>query len=188
MVDALLVAQVLRWHDAERLDVPPLGGRGSCRPCAGWRDLPAGPATAIRWNGSSSSTAAASSAGPPAELPDPVACRVGHESRVELQVGSGTHRLEQLQTVEERPDWRPGKATRALTSSKFALDTVETAEHIRQRLDSSSPPASLSRRCLEQDGVVRPGRWLRSLRDVGLVQRQADRWALPPDGGILLPS
>ena len=59
-----------------------------------------------------------------------------------------------------------------------------TAEHIRQRLDSSFAPGQLEA-LLEQDGVVRPGRWLRSLRDVGLVQRQADRWALPPDGGIL---
>jgi hypothetical protein len=92
--------------------------------------------------------------------------------------------LEQLQTVEERQDWRPGKATWALTSSKFAFDTVETAEHIRQRLSSPIAVGRLEA-MLEQEGIARPGRWLRSLRDVGLIQRQADRWVLSPDGGVL---
>jgi hypothetical protein len=119
-----------------------------------------------------------------AQPPGPVARKIEHECREDSWRWLRYALIEQLQTVKEQRDWRPSKATWALSSSKFAFDTVETAEHIRQRLDRPVPAGQLEA-MLEQDGILRPSRWLRSLRDVGLVQRQKDRWALPPDGGTL---
>jgi hypothetical protein len=92
--------------------------------------------------------------------------------------------VEQLQTVGERPDWRAGRAVWTLTGSKFASDTVATAEQIRRRLARPVAAGQLEA-SLRREGIARPGRWLRVLRDVGLVQRHGDQWLSNPDAGEL---
>lgn len=185
VVDALLVAQLLRWHDAERLEIPSPWREGLLLPMRrvvlrlARRPGQRYPVERLiqqhrrRFIGRTG-----------AEPLDPRLRKVEHESRVDAWRWVRYALVEQLQTVEERQDWRPGKATWALTSSKFAFDTVETAEHIRQRLGSPVAAGRLEA-MLEQEGIARPSRWLRSLRDVGLIERQADRWVLSPAGGGL---
>ena len=118
-----------------------------------------------------------------AEPPDPVARRVGHENRVESWRWVKVRTARTAANGRGAADWRPDKATWALTSSSSPSTRWNGRAH-PPAAGQLLAPGQLEA-LLEQDGVVRPGRWLRSLRDVGLVQRQADRWALPPDGGIL---
>lgn len=185
-LDALLVAQLLRWHDAERLEVPHPWREGLLLPMrrvvlrlAARPDLSA-PLERLITQHRRRFIGRPGGVGPPGGS----LRRVEHESRVESWRWVRSALVEQLQTVGERPDWRAGRAVWTLTGSKFASDTVATAEQIRRRLARPVAAGQLEA-SLRREGIARPGRWLRVLRDVGLVQRHGDQWLSNPDAGEL---
>lgn len=187
-VDALLAAQFLRWHNADRLEVPSTWREGLLLPMrrvvlrlARRPDLTY-PLDKLaqqhrrRFLGRPGR----------AESLDPRFSRIEHESRIESWRWVRRALLEHLQTVEERPNWRVGGATWTLTSSNFASATVETSRRILRRLGGAALAGRLEADLEHHDGIARPGRWLRCLRDVGLVRRQDDRWE-PAGGELHLP-
>jgi hypothetical protein len=190
VLDALLVAQLLRWHDPGRLEVPAPWREGLLLPMrrvvlrlARRRDLTYPLDKLIRQHNRRFLGRPAAAAPGDAELR-----RVEYESRVDSWRWVRWALLDQLREVEERTNWRPGGATWTLVGSRFAKDAVATTECIRRELEEPVPVGRLET-ALEQDkGIVRPGRWLRCLRDVGLVTRRAGHWELvDPDDELHLP-
>jgi hypothetical protein len=177
-VDALLVAQLVRWHDRDRLEVPPSWREGLLLPMrrvvlrlAQQADLSWSLAKLVqqhrrRFIG----PAAATTADPRRHR------RVEHESRVDSWRWVRWALLQHLGAVEEQPDWRARGSRWVLIDSEFAADTVETARQLQRRLADPVAAGHFEAE-LEREGVVvRANRWLRCLRDVGLVQRRAGRW------------
>lgn len=186
LLEALLAAQLLRWHDRERLEVPHPWREGLLLPMrrvvlrlAARPDLSA-PLERLVHQHRRRCIGRPGGLGPPGGH----LRRVEHESRVESWRWVRSALVEQLQTVVERPDWTARRAVWTLTGSKFASDTVATAEQIRRRLARPVATGQLEA-ALRQEGIARPGRWLRVLRDVGLVRRQGDRWLSSPEAGEL---
>jgi hypothetical protein len=101
---------------------------------------------------------------------------VEHESRAESWRRVRWALLEELGAVRERPDWPAGGASWTLLGAPFATATVRTAELIRGRLAGGAVASEVEAELEREDGIVRPGRWLRCLRDVGLARRRGDRW------------
>jgi len=188
-VDALLAAQLVRWHDRDRLEVPPGWREGLLLPMrrvvlrlARQADLSWPLAKLVqqhrrRFIG----PAAATTADPRRHR------RVEHESRVDSWRWVRWALLEHLGTVEERPDWRAGGSRWTLTDSEFAADTVETARQLQRRLADPFAAGRFEAELERQGVVARPGRWLRCLRDVGLVRRRGGRWEWTQDAELHPP-
>jgi len=179
-VDALLVAELLRWHDTDRLEVPSSWREGLLLPTrrvllrlACQRDLTYPLDKLVQQHRRRFIR-------PPDETPAVAPDhhrRVEHESRVESWRWVRHAALERLAAVEERPGWRSGGPTWTLTGSKLADGTVRTAQRIWSRLEIPVPASRLEAELEGQEGgVVRAGRWLRCLRDVGVVRRRGDYW------------
>jgi hypothetical protein len=188
-VDALLVAQLLRWFDANRLEVPSSWREGLLLPMrrvvlrlARQPNLTY-PLSKLVEQHRRRFLSLADAPAPDQRLHR----RVEHESRVESWRWVRWALLEHLDTVEEQPDWRSRGALWTLTGSKFAADTVETAQRIRRRLAGPVGTGRLETELEQQEGIMRPSRWLRCLRDVGLVRRQGDGWAWEQGGELHLP-
>jgi hypothetical protein len=185
-LDALLVAQLLRWHDAERLEVPPGWREGLLLPMrrvvlrlASQPDLTQPLARLQQLH----RRRFLSRPAPPGAAPPG---RVEHESREESWRRVRWALLEQLGAVRELPGWTAGGASWTLLGVPFAAATVETAERIRARLAGGAVAGQVEAE-LERRDVVRPSRWLRCLRDVGLVVRRGDRWGWAAGGNLHLP-
>jgi IS5 family transposase len=116
---------------------------------------------------------------------DPALSRqVEYESRVESWRWVRCALLEHMGAVVEQTDWRSPGARWTLAESKFAADTVETAQRIRRRLAAPAAAGQLEAELERLEGVARPSRWLRCLRDVGLVSRHGGRWAWERNGEL----
>lgn len=188
VLDALLVGQLLRWHEPNRLEVP-----------SSWREgllLPAR-RTLLRLARQSDLTQ------PLDRLerrhrrrflgPDPsVAAVSGLEA-----ASSGDswrwvkHALrDRLRAVVEKTERRtgrpPGRANWTLTHGPFVLETIGTAERIRGLLDAPLKLSELEAR-MEGPPVWRLSRWLRCLRDAGLVYERNGRWANATAATLYLP-
>lgn len=177
VVDALLVAQFLRWHDRDRLEVPPSWREGLLLPMrrvvlrlARQADRSWPLARLVQQH-------RRRFIGPGAVTTDPKhQPRVEYESRVDSWRWVRWALLEHLGTVEEQPDWRAGGSRWILTDSEFAADTIETAGQLQRRLSDPVAVGRLEAELEHQGVVARPSRWLRCLRDVGLVRRRGGRW------------
>ena len=187
-VDALLVAQLVRWHDADHLEVPSSWREGLLLPMrravlrlARQPDLTYSLAKLSQQH----RRRFLARPGEQAAFDARHHRRVEYESRVDSWRWVRWALLEHLRVVDERTDWVRGGATWTLTKSTFASDTVETAQRIRMRLARPVAAARLEAELGRREGVARPSRWLRCLRDVGLVRRRDDRWELDPGGGDL---
>lgn len=177
-VDALLVARLVRWHDRDRLEVPPGWREGLLLPMrrvilrlARQSDLSWPLAKLVQQHRRRFIGPAAATAVDPERHR-----RVEHESRVDSWRWVRWALLQHLGTVEERPDYRAGGARWTLTDSEFAADTVETARRLRRHLADPMAAGQLEAELEHQGVVTRPSRWLRCLRDVGLVRRRGGRW------------
>jgi hypothetical protein len=188
VLDALLVAQLLRWHDPERLEVP-----------SSWREgllLPARRAV-LRLARQPNLTH------PLDRLerrhrrrflrPHPAATDVPgleHASRADSWRWVRHALRDRLGVVAEKTERRAGRpsgrATWTLTHHPFAMETVATAERIRGPLDSPLKLSELEAR-IEGPPVTRLGRWLRCLRDAGLVEERNGRWSRAPQATLYLP-
>jgi hypothetical protein len=179
VIDALLVAQFLRWYDAGRLEVPAPWREGLLLPMrrvvlrlARRPDLTYPLDKLVQQHRRRFLGRQVAAAPLESRLR-----RLDHECRLESWRWVRWALVEHLHEVEERSNWQPGGATWTLVGSKFASDAVETTERIRRRLARPVVVGQLETR-LEQDGIARPSRWLRCLRDVGLVGRRGDHWVL----------
>jgi hypothetical protein len=192
-IDALLVAQLLRWRDPGRLEVPTSWREGLLLPTrrvvlrlARQADL-SWPLDKLvqqhrrRFIGPSATTP-----------PDPGHHRrVEHESRMECWRWVRWALLDYLGTVEEAPDWRARGSrwtlARPAPAVDFAASTVRTARQVRARLAAPAAGGRLLEELEREDRIARPTRWLRCLRDVGLVRRQDDRWEWTAGTELHLP-
>jgi hypothetical protein len=188
-IEALLAAQLLRWHDADRLEIPSAWREGLLLPMrrvilrlARQADLSYPLVRLVqqhrrRFLGPMASGAV-----------DPVIGRqVEYESRAESWRRVRYALLEHMGAVVEKPDWRSHGARWILDpESKFAAATVATAQLIRRRLAAPTAAGQLEAELERLEGLARPSRWLRCLRDVGLVSRHADRWAWERNGELYL--
>lgn len=184
VLDALLVAQLLRWHDPDRLEVPSSWREGLLLPArravlglARQADLTHPLDRLERRHRLRFLTA-------PAEPPVP---GLEQASRADSWRWVKHALRDRLRVVAERTERRPGhpssRAIWRLAPRRFALDTIWTAERIRAPLDQPLTAAQLEAR-IGAPGVDRLGRWLRCLRDVGLVDQRGDRWVRGP-GAVL---
>jgi hypothetical protein len=191
-VDALLVAQLLRWRDAEQLEVP-----------SGWREGLLLPMRRVvlrlaRQDGMNWRLDRLVQQHRRCFLKPPTAAAAGqrhhrmeHESRVESWRWVRWALLEHLGAVEEQPDWRAGGSRWVLAQPRsrvdFAADTVKVARKVWRRLADPVPVGRLEVALETEDRVVGPTRWLRCLRDVGLVWRRGDRWGWDERAELHLP-
>jgi hypothetical protein len=184
VLDALLVAQLLRWHDRDRLEVP-----------SGWREgllLPAR-RTVLRLARQPDLTHPVDRLehrhrrrfGPHPGAPGVPALE--HASRADSWRWVKHALRDRLRAVVEKTERRPGRpparATWTLAHERFALETIETAERIRGLLAAPLKTSELEARIEAQpeaQPVWRLGRWLRCLRDAGLVYERNGRWASAP--------
>lgn len=177
-VDALLVAQLVRWHDPNRLEVPHSWREGLLVPMrrvvlrlARQADVSWPLDKLVQQHRRRFIGPAAAPTPPPRHHR-----RVERESRTESWRWVRWALLEHLGAVEEQPDWRAGGSRWILTDSEFAADTVETARRVRTVLDDPGTVGPLEAELERRAVVARPSRWLRCLRDVGLVRRRGGRW------------
>jgi hypothetical protein len=184
-VDALLVAQFLRWYDAEHLEVPSSWREGLLLPmrravlCLALQPDRTLPLAELARQHRQRFLRRRRQAGAPEAARHR---RVEHESRVDSWRWVRWALLEHLRIVEERTDWSAGGAVWTLTHSGFASDTLETARRICARLARPVAADRLEARLEREDGIARPSRWLRCLWDVGLVRQRGDRWELGRSG------
>jgi hypothetical protein len=167
-VEALLAAQLLRLHDARRLEVPPSWREGLLLParrvilrlaCQPQHTYPV--AKLERQHRYRFIVAR-----PPAIVSRELERRSRDDSWSWVE-----HALAgPLRAVVRQPEgrWK-------LLDSKFTRPTVETARRTWVMLESPLGPDEAAAR-LEEDHVLRPGRWLRCLRDVGIVGKQGGAW------------
>jgi hypothetical protein len=188
VLDALLVAQLLRWHDHDRLDVP-----------SGWREGLLLPARRIVLR-----LARQPDLTHPLDRlerrhrrrflgPHPAAAGVPaleHASRADSWRWVKHALRDRLHVVIEKTERRPGRpqsrAIWTLTHERFALETIATAERIRGLLDPPLKTSELEAR-IEAQPSWRVSRWLRCLRDAGLVYERNGRWAAVPGASLYLP-
>lgn len=191
-IDALLVAQLLRWHDRGRLEVPPSWREGLLLPVrrvvlrlARQADLGWPLDKLVQQHRGRVIGPAAAPGADPATLR-----RLEDESRAESWRWVRWALLEYLGTVQERPDWRARGSRWTLVRPQLDVDlaaaTVETARLVRARLETPVAVGRLEAQLEREAGVARPTRWLRCLRDVGLVRRQGDHWAWTPGAELYL--
>src|SRR6266542_1685866 len=185
-VEALLAALLLRWHDTDRLEVP-----------SGWREglllpmrrvilrLARQPDRTYLIDRLVHQHRRRFLRPMAAGTIDPALSRqVEYESRVESWRWVRCALLEHMGAVVEQTDWRSPGARWTLAESKFAADTVETAQRIRRRLAAPAAAGQLEAELERLEGVARPSRWLRCLRDVGLVSRHGGQWAWERNGEL----
>jgi hypothetical protein len=176
-VYALLLAQLLHWHEADRLEVPSSWREGLLLPMrrvvlrlAREPNLTYPLDRLIRQHRQRFLSRP--------DKGDPRLRQSEQKSREESWRRVKFALLQGLQTVVERPDRRAGRVIWTLTNSEFSSATIETAQRIRQRLSAAAPAGRLEAELEQQDGIARPDRWLRCLLDVGLIQRRSDHWGL----------
>jgi hypothetical protein len=180
-IEALLIAQLVRWRDPDRLEVPPSWREGLLLPMRRVV-LRLARQAELSWPlDKLVQQHRRRFINPAATVPDQRHHRrIEHESRVESWRWVRWALLEHLATVEEQPDWRAGGSRWMLAHPRFAVDfaadTVDTARKVRQRLAGPVAVGRLEAELEGKDGIVAPTRWLRCLRDVGLVWRRGDRW------------
>ena len=192
-LEALLAAQLVRWRGPDRLEVPPSWREGLLLPMRrvvlrlarqaelSWpldklvqqhRRCFLDPAGAV----------------PPERRQHP---RIERESRAESWRWVRWALLEHLSTVDEQPDWRADGSRWLLAYPRsgvdFVGDTVETASKVRRRLAGPVPVGRLEAELESKDRIAAPVRWLRCLRDVGLVRRRDDRWEWAEPAELHLP-
>jgi hypothetical protein len=187
VLDALLVAQLVRWHDADHLEVP-----------SSWREgllLPARRAVL--------GLARQPDRGHPRDrlerrhrqrciTPQSQPLLPGLEQAARADSWRWVkHALrDRLRVVVERTERRAGypssRAVWRLAPREFALATVATADRILGLLGTPLTVDELET-ALGPPGVWRLGRWLRCLRDVGLVEHRDGRWVRRPGSTLYTP-
>jgi hypothetical protein len=93
------------------------------------------------------------------------------------------HRMSAVEqdTTRRSPDGR-ATTTWRLIQTEFTGWTCEQAEHILSELRTFSAGQGVEA-ALAEAGIVHPGRWLRCLRDVGLVTFRDGRW-IPTEANL----
>jgi hypothetical protein len=187
-IDALLVAQLLRHHHVDQLEVPSSWREGLLLPTrriilrlARRKDHTDRLANLIKQHRSRFYSV-------------PSSARTGQRrpaDQLELHSSGDSwewvrhalrHRLHAVEqgTTRRTPD---GKAitTWRLTETKFTVRTIERAEHIRTELRKVRAGRRVET-ALAESGVTHPGRWLRCLRDAGLLTYRDGLWMLTEAG------
>jgi hypothetical protein len=181
-VDALLAAQLVRWHDRHRLEVAPGWREGLLLPMrrvvlrlARQADL-SWPLDELR---KQHRRCFLDPSRPLTHDPE-LQRRIEEESRVDSWRWVRYALLKHLGVVEEHADWDANRSrwvlTPAWSSDEFAGTTVERARRVRERLQTPLAVDRLEAELEREERIARPRRWLQGLRDAGLVRRRADRY------------
>jgi hypothetical protein len=176
VLDALLVAQLVRWHDSDHLEVPSSWREGLLLPARravlGLARQPNLTHPLYRLERRHRQRFLK----PPVFVPE-----VEQASRTDSWRWVKHALRDQLRVVVERTERRSSypssRANWRLASTRFSLDTIAAADQLCSALETPRTVAELELRAAVPGGW-RLGRWLRCLRDVGLVEpRPGGRWA-----------
>jgi hypothetical protein len=191
-IDALLVAQLLRWHDRDRLEVPHSWREGLLLPMrrvvlrlARQADQ-SWPLDKLRHQ---HRQCFLKPTGPLA--PDPrLHRRIEDESRVDSWRWVRWALVEHLDLVEEQTDWEAGSRwvlARPRSTADFTQVTVAKARWVQERLQTRLPRDRLEAELEREEHIARPRRWLQGLRDAGLVRRRRDHYEWNRDAQLHPP-
>jgi len=192
-IDALLVAQLLRWHDRDRLEVPHSWREGLLLPMRrvvlrlARQDDQSWPLEKLRHQHRQSFLR------PTGPLtPDPkLHRRIENDSREDAWRWVRWALMNHLGLVEEQTDWEAKGPkwvlARPPSTADFAQVTVAKARRVQERLRTRLPRERLEAELQREEQIARPRRWLQALRDAGLVRRRGDHYEWERDAQLHPP-
>jgi hypothetical protein len=186
-LDALLVAQLVRWHDPDHLEVPSSWREGLLLPARravlGLARQPdrAHPMERLERRHRQRCITPQS---------QPLLPVLEQAARADSWRWVKHALRDRLRVVVERTERRAGfpssRAVWRLAPRELARDTVATADRILGPLGTPLTVDELED-ALGPSGIWRLGRWLRCLRDVGLVEHRDGRWLRRPGSTLYAP-
>jgi hypothetical protein len=192
-IDALLVAQLLRWHDRDRLEVPHSWREGLLLPMRrvvlrlARQDDQSWPLDKLRHQHRQSFLR------PTGPLtPDPkLHRRIENDSREDAWGWVRWALMNHLGLVEEQTDWEAKGPkwvlARPPSTADFAQVTVAKARRVQERLRTRIPRERLEAQLQREEQIARPRRWLQALRDARLVRRRGDHYEWERDAQLHPP-